>query len=103
MESFQTGDIWLCSTCQFAYGEDCLVRIEVKQNNYNRDTPTFYLAVAPDEAATLQKDLQDGCLAISDLKSFARTYSFLTRRLREMKKRSETSWVSPQWVRGEVS
>lgn len=100
MNGFTTHDIWFCSAIQYAWGEDVLTRIETQPGNYGRDVQNFYLSIDAQEAAALQKTFQDGEFAISDLKSFVRTYSFLTRRLREMKKRGETSWVSPEWVAG---
>lgn len=99
-EGYKTHDIWFCAAIQYAYDESVLVRIETQAGNFGRDVQNFYLSIDAQDAATLQKTFQDGEFAISDLKSFVRTYSFLTRRLREMKKRGETSWVSPGWIAG---
>jgi hypothetical protein len=95
LEICQTGDAWFCSAVQYVYGEDVLVRIENKVNEHNRDTPTFYLEV-PDskEVGVMQSDFQKGELAISDLKSYIRTYTFLLRRLRDMRKTGQTSWAA---------
>jgi hypothetical protein len=95
LDMVQTGDAWFCASVQYVYGEDVLVRIENRVNEHNRDTPTFYLEV-PDskEVGVLQSDFQNGRLAISDLKSYVRTYTFLLRRLRDMRKAGQTSWVA---------
>jgi hypothetical protein len=95
LDTVQTGDVFFCSAVQYTYGEEVLVRIDNTVNEHNRDTPTFYLEV-PDarEIGKMQNDFQRGELAISDLKSFIRTYTFLLRRLREMRKAAQTSWVA---------
>jgi len=98
--SYETTDTFFAAALQYLWGEDSLTRIETTQTDYGRDTPTFTLDVPSDEAEELLKTFQDGELAISDLKSWARTYTWLTRRLREMKKRGETSYMSPSWIRG---
>jgi hypothetical protein len=95
LETVQTGDAWFCASVQYVYGEDVLVRIENKVNEWKRDTPTFYLEV-PDskEIGVMQSDFQNGTLAISDLRSYVRTYTFLLRRLRDMRKVGQTSWAA---------
>lgn len=95
LETYQTGDAWFCAAVQYVYGEDVLVRIDNTINEWNRDKPTFYLAV-PDakEIGVLQHDFQSGNLAISDLKAYARTYTFLLRRLREMRRDKQMSWAA---------
>lgn len=95
LETVRTGDAWFCAAVQYAYGEDVLVRIDNKVNEWNRDTPTFYLEVPlAKEVNQLQNDFQSGSLAISDLKSYVRTYTFLLRRLREMRRNKQMSWVA---------
>lgn len=95
LETVTTGDIYFCSAVLFVYGEEVLTRIDTRQNQWDRDVPTFTVEV-PDakEIGVLQNDFQNGTLAISDLKSWIRTFTFLTRRLRDMRKRGETSWVA---------
>jgi hypothetical protein len=95
LDVVQTNDAWLCAVAQYTYGEDILVKIETKQNQWNRDTPTFYLEV-PDahEIGVMQNEFQSGNLAISDLKSYCRTFTFLQRRLRDMRKAGLMTWVA---------
>jgi hypothetical protein len=95
LETTQTGDAWFCAAVQYVYGEEVLVRIDNKLNEWNRDQPTFTMEV-PDakEIGVMQTDFQKGDLAISDLKSYVRTYTFLLRRLREMRKAGQMTWVA---------
>lgn len=95
LDTVRTGDTWFCSACQYVYGEDILVRIDNRVNEHNRDTPTFTMEV-PDakEIGVMQTDFQNGSLAISDLRSYVRTYTFLLRRLREMRRDKQMSWVA---------
>lgn len=95
LETVQNCDIWFVSSVLYVYGEEILTRIDNKQNQWNRDAPTFHLEV-PDagEIKVLQQDFQNGTLAISDLKAYVRIFTFLTRRLRDMRKRGETIWTA---------
>ena len=95
LDTVQTSNAWFCAAVQYVYGEEVLVRIDNKVNEWNRDTPTFHLEV-PDskEVGVLQNDFQKGDLAISDLKEYIRTYTFLLRRLRDMRKAGLTNWVA---------
>jgi len=103
VDSFKTQDAWFCAAMQYVFTEEALVRIERQENDFGRDTPTFHFAIPSLDAGEYQREFQAGAFAIADLKSFIRTYSFLTRRLRDMKKRGEKRWVSDRWVRGEVN
>jgi hypothetical protein len=85
---------------QYVFTEAALVRIETQAGNFGRDVQTFYLSIPSLDAAEYKKEFDNGLFAIADLKSFVRTYTFLTRRLRDMKKRGESSWVSSEWIAG---
>lgn len=99
-DGFSCNDIWFTVALQYVFGEDALVKIEVEQNTFGRDTPTFFLSIPSLDALEYQKEFQAGTFAISDLRSYVRTYTWLTRKLRDMRKRGETSYCSPAWVAG---
>jgi hypothetical protein len=101
-DGYHTRDAWFAAAMQYLYGEEVLTRIETKEDTGGRPIQSFHLSVDTQEAGKCFQDYQNGEFALSDLKCFVRTYGFLTRRLREMRKRGETSWVSDGWIRGEV-
>jgi hypothetical protein len=91
-EGYKTRDAWFAAAMQYLYGEEVLTHIETKENDGGRPIQSFLLSVDTQEAGTFFQDYQNGEFAISDLKSFVRTYGFLTRRLRDMRNMGLTSW-----------
>jgi hypothetical protein len=95
-----TTSIWLASTLMYLYGgQSVLTRIE-RPDHDTRAHSTFHLHVPSLDAQEVEKDLEAGRLAISDLKEFSRQYSYLSKLLIDLKYRHQLDWVSPEWIRG---
>jgi hypothetical protein len=84
-------------------GEESLVKMEStpsdKPHRRSRDIKLHYDIPSLD-AAEYFNEFRAGTLAISDLRSFARKYTWITRILRDMERKTESVWVSPAWVAG---
>lgn len=97
----QTTDIFFASAMLYVYTEDALLKIDVTPDRFGRDRNAAYTLDIPSSEATEYKAQFDrGELAITNLLSYVRTYTWLTRKLREMRTRGETSYCSPAWVAG---
>jgi hypothetical protein len=101
-DEYQTDDIFFAVALMFVYGEECLLKISTDPTvNRERKRSSVYTLNLPScDAAILFDDFKSGNLAISDLLSYIRTYSFITRLLRNMRYRNEEEWCSPSWIAG---
>jgi hypothetical protein len=100
-DGFQTTDIHFAAAMLYVFGEESLTKIEITPDGYGRNRDVTLHIDAPSlDCAEYFKEFQAGELALSDLKSYIRTYTWITRTLRDMKKNGTTSWESPSWVMG---
>jgi hypothetical protein len=101
-DGFTTVDLWLAATICMVYGTDCLTTVELDGESVSgkRPTPTFHLDIASCDGDIMREDLQNGCLAVSDVKALSREYSFLTKTLAGMKRGGQLVWHSRSWLQG---
>ncbi|SRR6266481_8933463 len=95
-DGYTTSDLFFaCGLC-CVFGEESLTRIEFVdhgEKHFVFDAPSI-------DCQAYYDDFKAGNFAISDLKSYGRTYSWRTRQLKVMQRDGETSWVSNSWVAG---
>jgi hypothetical protein len=101
-DGFSTVDIHFCAAMMYLFGDEALTKItaeeDVKQRG--RTLKTFHLDIPSLDAFEYQKDFQEGRLAISDLKSYVRSHSWITHCMGIMNRKHESAWVSPAWIAG---
>jgi hypothetical protein len=100
-DGFQTTDLHFAAAMLYTFTEDALTRIEITPDRFDRyRNATFHIDAPSLDCSEYFKEFQSGELAISNLLSYVRTLTRLDRKVREMKRDGETSWVSDSWVRG---
>jgi len=99
IDGWQTTDIALCGALLYAFGEESLVEIEIDDTG----RAIFHLAIPSLDAEETQREFDsvEG-LAISNLKSYMRTFSWLSRLLRKMKRDGATCWTPRRYSRRAV-
>ncbi|SRR6266436_749503 len=98
-DGYLTGDLWFACAVMYVFGDESLTKITVvdyREKHFVIDAPSL-------DCQAYYDDFKNGILAISDLKSFMRTYDHVNRILRDMRKKSETEWVSNSWIAGRNS
>jgi len=98
-DGYTTGDIAFASALMYVFGDESLTKIAVvdyREKHFVLDAPSL-------DCQSYLEDFKAGNFAISDLKSYMRTYDWITRILRDMRKKSETEWVSNSWIAGRNS
>ena len=100
-DGFQTTDVFFVAAMLYVYTEDALLKVEVTPDRFGRDrNATYTLDIPSHEAQKYRAEFDRGELAITDLLSYVRTYTWLTRKLRAMRKNGETSYCGPAWIEG---
>ena len=100
-DGYQTTDIHFAAAMLYTFTEDALTRIEITPDSFGRHRNATFSIDAPSlDCAEYFKEFQVGELAISNLLSYVRTLTWLDRKVREMKRDGQTSWVSDSWVMG---
>jgi hypothetical protein len=102
-DGYIADDIWFAACLMYLFGEQSLTKIEVsKSPEFHRHCREvkLHLDIPSLDAQEYYKEFKAGALAISDLKSYIRTYTWITRILRDMERKTESVWVSPAWVAG---
>ena len=94
--SYHSDDMWFVAFLAYLFGEDSLTRIELDE----RGKATFQLSVSQQEATEYHDNFECKNLAIADLMTYCRTYAWIAKRIRDMKKRGQTSYCSPSWIAG---
>src|SRR6266478_2231120 len=98
-DGYVTSDLFFaCGLC-YVFGDEALTKIEVVDHREKR----FTLDILSLDAEAYHDDFKAGNFAISDLKSYVRTYSWATRILKTMTRDGETEWMSPSWIAGRNS
>jgi hypothetical protein len=94
--SYRSDDLWFVSVLAYLFGEDSLTRIELDQ----RGKAMFYMSVPELDAIEYRREFDGKILAISDLMTYSRTYAWIAKRIRDMKRTGQTSYCSPSWIAG---
>jgi hypothetical protein len=102
-DGYIADDLWFAAAMMYVFGEESLTKIEVAQpdefHHHCREVK-LHLDIPSLDAGEYYEEFKAGALAISDLKSFVRTYTWITRILRDMRRKAESVWVSPAWIAG---
>jgi hypothetical protein len=85
-------DIFFAATLMYAYGPECLRRIEIQETR----RAAFVLEVPSLDAVELWKEYLAGKLAVSDVRSLARNHGSLAKQLRELNQCGDTTWEAPR-------
>jgi hypothetical protein len=102
-DGYISDDLWFGTSMMYLFGEDALTKIEtiLPEDDYRHQRLVkLHLDIPSLDAIGYLEDFKAGTLAISDLKSFVRTYTWITRILRDMRRSGESVWHSPSWVAG---
>jgi hypothetical protein len=93
---FRTENVWLAAALQYmGYG---LCEFEILD-----PVRTLWLFAVPSEDAKLIVEEYDaGKLILSDTKSFVAAFHTLAKKQKDLKRRGERHWSSPEYVAGRV-
>jgi hypothetical protein len=89
--TYSTQDIGFAVAMMYVFGEEVLYEIEVPEKKGGAE---FCLRIPPTDAGRYRKDFDSGELAISDLKSFLKMFSWVSGTLRDMRKQGQHLWSS---------
>ena len=102
-DGYIADDLWFGAAMMYLFGEESLTKIEVNQSEefhkHCREV-LLHLDIPSLDAHEYHKEFKAGTLAVSDLKSYIRTYTWITRILRDMRRKTESVWVSPARIAG---
>ena len=99
-DGFKTKDPYLAAAIAYLYGFDCLTAIRNEPDERGVLAASFELDIASNDGAILVQEFKSGLLAITDLMSWVKCYSSLTRILRDMRRSGDVVWHSPSWLQG---
>jgi hypothetical protein len=95
-DGFQTDHTFFCAAMVYTFGIEALTRIEMEPGY----RAVFFLDIPTSEAAEYRREFDAGTFAISDLKTYLYNHSQVTRIVKDMQRRGESSWCSPSWIAG---
>jgi hypothetical protein len=87
VDGYQTDDIAFCAALLYVFTEDALTTIDLQNGK-----AMFSLAVASLDARIYREEFDRGELNILDLKSYMRTFSWLSKIIREMRRDGQIIW-----------
>jgi hypothetical protein len=94
-DGITTTDLAFCSALMYIFTEDALTTIDLQNGK-----AMFSLAVPSLDADEYRKEFDENRLSISDLKTFMRTFSWLTKKMRDMRRDNETVWTREEFTVG---
>ena len=92
-----TSDIFFAACLLYLYSEESLLKASTDERGGNVN---FTFDIPSEDHRILLETFLKGELALSDAKAFSRSYSFITRTLREMKRNGTNAFCSPSWIAG---
>lgn len=90
-DTYSTQDIAFAVAMMYVFGEESLYEIEMPKD---RKQAEFCLRIPSLDAANYRKEFDRGELAISDLKSYMRTFSWVSSTCRDMRRDGQHLWSS---------
>jgi hypothetical protein len=91
-----TTDIWLCAVLVYLGYRLCeIADLDGKSTNYVVACPRFDFEI-------LEADYRAGHCPLSDAKAFVSAFNHIIKLQKEMRRRGEQHWNSPEWIAEKV-
>ena len=94
-DGYSCDNTFFAAALCYLYGDEALLKIAF----FNKQRQ-FHFDIASLDGEEYSKEFKTGTLAISDLLSYSRSYSYLNRILFSMNRSNTTTWNSESWIAG---